>query len=689
MAKKATPKDYQTYSNWQEAQNLSRHGTRDVPKKPVATSGKKTVPEVLDWGNGIPKDYLAYLNKHEMALVQAARKYKGKRSYSGIPAYPDPGDTAYKDRGQGTSSSAGLGNNVGGNYSSTDTRYGNSTGNSTVGSNTNSASDSGSIGGLGGSGGIGGLGDTRSSTDTSTTTSTTSTSADSSAMQSAAESDAVKVARESTALRADAAVGGIRSIGVGPQNTRINISNPSESAISGALSRVASQTYRDVTPTAPGGGGMGYDNARRGSATVAVGPSSGTEAFGNIAGGSQDLARLGDRVRARADQAALSRAYGASVPPAAPNAPSGAFGPRSNIPSYLRTESMPGMITTGMPSVLSGMTPPEQVQQEEEEYANGNALSRAVMNSLAEKYKTYQQGAESIPYPADPRTLVDVAEPNTTIAYKDPYRPTMAAGTYTTPYDKVGIASLSRPPGSLTSAAGTYFAPDSTPRYRSIDEAPENADEGVILDSEGNPVPQETIDEATSADEGGLPQNVPEGGIADLPSLENPEDYDGSQTTGPETVTEGEALPGVNPMQGEAVYPEKTLPQKYAEKIPYAGNALKFASWAGRKEFENLSPEERNALAAKWISENQAAMRGDVSGNRQDRVDMYEPITPTISNVATTTTTAPPTEESKRRGGPRPYKYFKWDLGMNIPSPGDADYNEYRRYLKARRVDYA
>ena len=65
-----------------------------VPKKPVKTKGKKTVPAVLDWGTGIPEDKLAYLNDDEMALVQANRTFKDKRSVDGVPAFPDPGDTA-------------------------------------------------------------------------------------------------------------------------------------------------------------------------------------------------------------------------------------------------------------------------------------------------------------------------------------------------------------------------------------------------------------------------------------------------------------------------------------------------------------------------------------------------------------------------------------------------------------------
>lgn len=102
-----------------------------VPKKPVKTKGKKTVPAVLDWGTGIPEDKLAYLNDDEMALVQANRTFKDKRSVDGVPAFPDPGDTA-----AGSSKSTGPDRGPTGGPSS-------------------SPSSSGGLGG-GGKGGVGG-----------------------------------------------------------------------------------------------------------------------------------------------------------------------------------------------------------------------------------------------------------------------------------------------------------------------------------------------------------------------------------------------------------------------------------------------------------------------------------------------------------------------------------------------------
>lgn len=94
-----------------EVARKARANAVNIPKKPVAVKGKKTVPAALDWGKGIPEDKLAYLNDEEMALLQAHRMFKGKRSYKGVPAFPDPKDTAAGEAGvtSGTTSSTTMG----------------------------------------------------------------------------------------------------------------------------------------------------------------------------------------------------------------------------------------------------------------------------------------------------------------------------------------------------------------------------------------------------------------------------------------------------------------------------------------------------------------------------------------------------------------------------------------------------
>ncbi len=153
---------------------------RSVPKKPVKTKGKKTLPEALDWGPGIPLDKLAYLNDEEMALVQAKRMFKDRRNYKGVPAFPDPGDTAAGDTGQGTSSSGGLNDGGGDSGAGSGTGGGSDSGGSTsggVGGGTGGGSDSGA-GGTSGGGSDSGAGGTDSTGGTSTSggTGTSSTS---------------------------------------------------------------------------------------------------------------------------------------------------------------------------------------------------------------------------------------------------------------------------------------------------------------------------------------------------------------------------------------------------------------------------------------------------------------------------------------------------------------------------------
>ena len=135
-----------------------------VPKKPVKTKGKKTVPAVLDWGTGIPEDKLAYLNDEEMALVQAKRTFKGKRSVDGVPAFPDPGDTAAGAKSSGpdrgptggpsrTSPSSGAGAGSGGLGGGGKGGPGGSPGGSPGAGGSNAGSSGGQSSPSGGSGG--------------------------------------------------------------------------------------------------------------------------------------------------------------------------------------------------------------------------------------------------------------------------------------------------------------------------------------------------------------------------------------------------------------------------------------------------------------------------------------------------------------------------------------------------------
>ena len=81
-----------------------------MAKKTVAKTSKKkiTAPVAYKPTKGRPREYLAYLNEREMAFLRSINGNNMERGPKGLPSFPDPGDTSYGDRGQGTSSSTGT-----------------------------------------------------------------------------------------------------------------------------------------------------------------------------------------------------------------------------------------------------------------------------------------------------------------------------------------------------------------------------------------------------------------------------------------------------------------------------------------------------------------------------------------------------------------------------------------------------
>lgn len=128
--------------NAAKAVAMKRGGT--IPKKPVSVSSeKKTLPVELDWGKGIPKDRLRYINAVEEALIKAHRATKAKRSHKGVPAYADDSASSMGTERQPESSYDGY--NGGGGYDSGTTYSGNTLGRGDdYGGSMGGGSDSGS-----------------------------------------------------------------------------------------------------------------------------------------------------------------------------------------------------------------------------------------------------------------------------------------------------------------------------------------------------------------------------------------------------------------------------------------------------------------------------------------------------------------------------------------------------------------
>ena len=94
-----------------------------IPKRPLAVSrAKKKLPLEIDWGKGIPKDRLRYINAHEEALIKAARHSRVDRSHMGVKAYADDSASSKGvERGADGPSGVGRGSSSGGSTTSSST----------------------------------------------------------------------------------------------------------------------------------------------------------------------------------------------------------------------------------------------------------------------------------------------------------------------------------------------------------------------------------------------------------------------------------------------------------------------------------------------------------------------------------------------------------------------------------------
>lgn len=651
---------------------------------------KVTAPLSYDPGKGRPKEYLAYLNWQEMQELMRINGNNVELGPRGLPSFP-PDDAIGSNQTPGTGNwtgSPGSGTTSGG-----------------AGGTTGGGSDSGTVGGS--------VGGTTTSTASTSSAGSQQASNDTEAQQTAAQQNAAEAARNE-ALRQDAARSGINSINVGPMQNPVKIGG---GQIFGSLSSMAQQvarptSYSSVTPTMPGGGGMGQYNARVGSLTRAVGPSSGIDAFGNIARGSlfgtdPSAARKYDSLDSDLTRRALFSASGSSAFPSAapPSAPSGVFGPRADagIPSYLRTASMPGMITTGMPSGYSGV--------------------------VREKNTT-------VAYKTPEETFTDYAPTQfeTEVPYT-PYRPTVASGTFTSPYNAASpitpeeqqkidmqyqnmgldtyanIATRPSTAARLESVFANYGLTDTPAEYQIAEteeqyRQPPGVSASVIpskynypVKPDGTPYTAEDIAnlppdiqkahyEALMAERmGRVPYNLTEAQrnkIAVAKGVGRVVNYNPltrAFVTGSRVLGGGLGmLPGAAGEFGEGL-------ADAAGQIRDPGAAVEAyetASPLQQVQMEVLAGKPNRIPGASPVYTGTTYAGGAPTrelGGKGNEFRQFASYTPQY-------TPGPAGQTSAREGG-RPQQYYLWDLGVGIPSPGDPDYNDYQKYLRERGTSAA
>lgn len=290
-----------------------------IPKKAKPVGKKKTVPESLDWGPNAPRDHLAYLNTREMEYLQQLRSFKGKREYNGVPAFPDPGDTAAGDRGQGagnskpsgSGTSGGGGKGPGGPSGPNSGPSGGSGGlggggkgggpggpsgpnsgsSATGGGNKSGPGASPGAGGMRGAGSNTGPGSARPGSDGGFKAPSSPMGGQGSSFnapsragsynkdqvdrQRAVANDARNAVKNTPSVQRDLSSAGIKSINVGPIGTPVSVSNPAKTSISRSISQAA---QKSTVSTTGGWGVMGIGNAFTKDVPAFKAPNTATEA---------------------------------------------------------------------------------------------------------------------------------------------------------------------------------------------------------------------------------------------------------------------------------------------------------------------------------------------------------------------------------------------------------------------------
>ena len=206
---------------------------------------KITAPHSYDPGKGRPKEYLAYLNEREMAYLRSINGNNMERGPRGLPSFPPEDAVGSSSKagstksttssGAGRDSSRGLGQGAGGSAIGRGPSGSSpSGGNLGGGSKGAPGSSPSSPGGLRGAGGNYGSGSGRPGTTSSPGGGYKgpsspmggqgpSVSNDTKARQEAQVRDAIKAVKNTPAFRNDAVSGGIRTLSVGPIGTPVNV----------------------------------------------------------------------------------------------------------------------------------------------------------------------------------------------------------------------------------------------------------------------------------------------------------------------------------------------------------------------------------------------------------------------------------------------------------------------------------
>ncbi len=88
-----------------------------------------------------------------------------------------------------------------------------------------------------------------------------------------------------------------------------------------------------------------------------------------------------------------------------------------------------------------------------------------------------------------------------------------------------------------------------------------------------------------------------------------------------------------------------------------------------------IQPQNDYSVYQAWAEK--SGLRGPEETRGEDRAVQY------AGGIGALPSATTPVGTSEQTGS-RPYEYYQWDVGVNIPSPGDPNYTSYQEYLRRR-----
>ena len=239
------------------------------------------------------------------------------------------------------------------------------------------------------------------------------------------------------------------------------------------------------------------------------------------------------------------------------------------------------------------------------------------------------------------------------------------------------ILEVENYPERPTYAAGTYFAPEAPPPTDMYNRSRIGSRIGVGLGGIGARAGR------TSYTPGDYDAYRNEGSVPDATNMSTEEMV---ETLRPSAENRGLTPESwENTPYGEPgdVQRKKDIIDKYGKYVPgTVGVASRIKSKVHDMIWGGMSQEERLDRINKNNRMDQDRIRG-LNGNENDR-GPYIPPPERMKNVARAEAADGPAKD-----GSRPEVYYKWDLGIGIPSPSDSDYTLYLKYLQEKAAAQA